>query len=227
MKPAIYMILVIVLSSCAAPRTLPRVDGVTHLTFRSIELETQKINSPVQINQFMSFFNSFLSKWSVPWYGPPVAQVHFDLYSGEKTVATFGISKNFITRTYGDFYSQTVDENEIRSFAESFHPALIEALYPILSDEIEAGKKLDYCKQQLSELPIGSSKSFAEQFLSKKRMEISYRSKIRWNIVLAIVNEGTYVNTAISAQLVFNEDSLLEKKRFFGYKLMQKPSADP
>lgn len=227
MKSTIHIILIIVLSSCTTAKTLPRVDGVTHLTFRSFELETQKIDSPLQIQQFMSFFNSFLSKWSVPWYGPPVAQVHFELFSGEKTVANFGISKDFVTRTYGKFYSQTVGENGIRSFAESFHPALIEALYPILPDEIEAGKKLDYCKQQLSELPIGSSKSLVEQFLSKKRMKITYRSKTRWNIVLAVVNQGTYVNTAISAQLVFNEDSLLEKKRFFGYKLMQKPSAYP
>ncbi len=77
----------------------------------------------------MNFYNKFSDGWTVPWYGAPVGKIHFDLYSNEKFIGNFGISKYFITRTYGDFWSQSVEEGEIKKFVKSSHPALAEALY--------------------------------------------------------------------------------------------------
>lgn len=228
MRIAITILSTLLAISCAADRTLPELTGVTHIEFRSQHLETQRIGTAEDIENFMNFYNNFSDGWTIPWYGPPVAKVHFDLYSNEKIIGNFGVSRNFITRTYGDFWSQFVEEAKIEKFARSSHPALAEALYLKIPDRVDKAQVLENWKKKLEELSIGATKTEIELFIRKNNVSVNNRNEGEfnlgywWNIELEIVNEGQYVNTVIAAQFVLNEDLSLKNKRFFGFQHSKK-----
>ncbi len=228
MRLIILILSAFITSSCAAAEKLPRVDTVTHIEFKSHELDGLRIDDPKMIGRFLGFYNQFLEGWSIPWYGPPVAKIHFSLFSGNQLAGDFGVSNNFITRTHGNFWSQTVSEERILAFINGSHPALVEMLYPKIPKGKESRELLSHWKEKLKALDVGATKGEIESFIRENAIRVSHRNNGEynlgywWNIELTTVNKGQFVNTIVAAQLVLNEDLSLKKKRFFGYKLAKK-----
>ena len=62
------------------------------------------VSEPEKLRLIEDFISQFLDGWYVPWYGPPVANLHFSLYSNGEFIGDFGVSEGFIIRTYGNFF---------------------------------------------------------------------------------------------------------------------------
>lgn len=218
---------ILLVTGCTSTETLQRVyvgEGA-RLEFESQELNTISIESRAKIEAFVEFYNERLDKWGIPWYGAPVAKVHFKLYEGEKLVGTFGMSDHFITR--GFWLSRTASRSDIKDFSASFHKALSENLYPVIPNR--KNEELKKAKKNLSLFIEGESLEIIEMKLIKNNVCSLYKSDKKFgnifiNINLNTVNSGEYLDTIVKAQLVFNEQNNLVKTRFFGFEVSKKCS---
>lgn len=220
-----FIAAVVLCSGCAAT-TLPPIAEVDEIRLKSNELGEVMITDSNTIVAVLDFANGFKDGWGVPWYGPPVATLHFEFYSRSKLVANFGLSKNFVTRTpgIGNFLSQRVESGRVHKFARDTHPAILEAVFLTIPKGDESETVIDYWKSVLNELEPGASWPELEVFLKEHSIRISHANDNQFglgywrSLELQVVYEGAYVNTAVSAQLQLNPDLSLKKVRFFGYR---------
>jgi len=181
------------------------------------------ITEPSTVQAVQAFANEFKSGWSVPWYGPPVADLQVEFYSNSKFVGDFGVSPTFVTRTYGDFWSQRVSEDTIRALART-HLGIQEAVFLEEPPEPERTALLRHWKNELGKLDSGMTWSDIDTFLKAHAVQVSFTSNNKFglgywrNLALQTVHEGRFVNTVIAAQLLLTADSTLRRVRFFGYQ---------
>ena len=86
---------------------------------------TTNLNEPIKeikdkesVEGLVSFVNYLPQKWEVPWYGPPVGKIYFNLFSEGKFVGNFYVGPNFFGRdiSYGHdsyFFSQSATKEQI------------------------------------------------------------------------------------------------------------------
>jgi hypothetical protein len=98
--------------------TLPPIADVSRVGVRVRGSLEQEITSPAKIEELLQFVNSYDAEWRVPFAGPPVGQIYFDFYDGEKFVGNFYVGPSFFGRDYGNFFSQTVTDEEIGELQE-------------------------------------------------------------------------------------------------------------
>ncbi len=204
-------------------RALPPIPNSTEIRLRSNALRELVITEPSTVQAVQAFANEFKSGWSVPWYGPPVADLQVEFYSNSKFVGDFGVSPTFVTRTYGDFWSQRVSEDTIRALART-HLGIQEAVFLEEPPEPERTALLRHWKNELGKLDSGMTWSDIDTFLKAHAVQVSFTSNNKFglgywrNLALQTVHEGRFVNTVIAAQLLLTADSTLRRVRFFGYQ---------
>jgi hypothetical protein len=79
----------------------------------------KEIKDKESVEKLISFINSLPPKWEVPWYGPPVGKIYFNLHSEGKLTGNFYVGPNFFGRdaSYGhdayNFFSQSATKAQI------------------------------------------------------------------------------------------------------------------
>jgi hypothetical protein len=204
-------------------RALPPIPISTEIRLRSNELRELVITDPSTVGAVQAFANEFRDGWGVPWYGPPVAKLTIEFYANSKFVGDFGVSPTFVTRTYGDFWSQRVSEDTIRALAGT-HLAIQEAVFLEEPPEPERTELLRHWQNELGKLDSGMTWTDIDTFLKAHAIQVTYASNNRFglgywrNLALQTVHEGQFVNTVVTAQLLLTADSTLRRVRFFGYQ---------
>ena len=208
--------ILLLLASCQTTR-LPPIAHADRIEISSFNLpDGIEISDKEKIGKAIQFINSFPDGWSVPWYGPPVAAVNFALWNGKKLVGNFGVSSNFITRDYGDFWSQSVSSDKLRAFAESTHASILEATATIVPPQTNLSKELERAKRALNGLTIGSDIDSIYRYIQNTGFEITADYPNFINVTVKKLHEGFYADTVISGQYVLNRNRGLQNVRFFG-----------
>jgi hypothetical protein len=227
-RSTVILIACLSVSACQNSPVLPPIPNSTEVRLRSQELGELVITEPRTVEAVRTFANEFKDGWGVPWYGPPVSRLLIDFYAGSTFVGNFGVSNNFVTRTYGEFWSQRVSEKTLKAFAVRTHLAIQEAVFLEELTDQESKELLQRWETKLSELQPGKGWPEVGDFLKANAIQIAYVSgndpkfgSFR-NLVLQTVHEGRYVNTVIAAQLQLNFDLTLNRVRFFGYQHAKK-----
>lgn len=169
--------------------------------------------------KIVDFINAFPDGWDVPWYGPPVAAVHLSLWKGDKYVANFGISTTFITRDYGNFWSQTVSEQLLKEFAKTTHTAIYEGAFRIIPDGIDLDGSLNIAKSLIEKLDVGSDINSIYKYINESNMEITTDYDSFINVTIMKLRKGIYADTVIAGQYQLTSDRRLAKVRFSGVKI--------
>ncbi len=203
--------------------TLPPISNVNIIKLRTIEYTDEIIiTDSNKIDYLLRFINSFPDGWNVPWYGPPVSNVFFECYNNDKFICNFGVSENFITRDYGNFWSQTVDKNIIKKFAENSHEVVYEALYLTIPNDINLKKEINISKQKLNELKINSDINEIYDLIKNNKFKITYDHKKFINVTIKTLYIGKYLDTVICGQYLLDNNRYLAKIRFFGVRSRMK-----
>ena len=118
----------------------------------------------------------------------------------------------------------------MKQFAGSIHPVIEENLFPIIPVDPDSDDKLNFWRQKISQLKSGMNHQQLKSFIRDNNIRIKQvnrpvDSKDYWiNLQLSLVNNGSYVDTIIAAQLFLNQDHSLQASHFLGYQLAKKPA---
>jgi hypothetical protein len=75
--------------------------------------EVTRITDPKTVARVVGLVDRYRDGWVVPWYGPPVADTIVVFYAHGHAIGDFGIGSDFVTRTYGGFYSRRIPSGEL------------------------------------------------------------------------------------------------------------------
>jgi hypothetical protein len=81
-------------------------------------LPVLEIKDPAKQTALVAFVNALPSKWSVPWYGPPVGQIYFKFFRDGKFVGNFYVGPNFFGRDGSNFWSQSASKRQMDQLSE-------------------------------------------------------------------------------------------------------------
>lgn len=203
--------------------TLPPIPEADRIVITAHELAGEvPITDPGSIRFIRSFVNGQPEGWGVPWYGPPVAAVRLQFYAGNAFVGDFGLSEDFITRTHGDFYSKNMDEKALREWAMATHPAIFEAAFTIIPDNVDTGLAMERAKTALSGLKTGTEAAALYAHIAGVGWTITADYPAFINVSLATLHEGGYADTVIAGQLELDGERRLKGARFFGIVIRKK-----
>jgi len=88
-----------------------------------------ELNDPQKVQPVVSFINSRLDGWGVPWSGPPVGQVYVNLLKRDGTpIGNFYIGPWFFGRDQGNFWSRRATEEEVAQLEQLLSVPLMEIL---------------------------------------------------------------------------------------------------
>ena len=220
---AVALICFSLVGCVSTKQTLPPQEPADRIEISGIDLaDVVEIDDPETVEAVVQFINDHPSKWTVPWYGPPVASVRINLWKDDEFVGNLGVSDHFITRNYGNFWSQRLPRAEIEEFALSVHPAVHEGAFIKIPDGTDLEKSLDESESKFENIEKGTKIEDIYGYISQNGMTISADYPRFINVTISVLNEGEFADTTISGQYVLNANRSLEKTRFFGVRITKK-----
>lgn len=109
-------------SPAEAGTTLPPVASFTRATVRLCTLgagTVREITELEQVNAVRHFIDRYPTGWKVPWSGPPVGRYCFDLFDHDERVDAFQVGATFVSRNFGNFYSQPISPDAVAALSKA------------------------------------------------------------------------------------------------------------
>ena len=130
MERIFIIIALFLVVGCASKESLPPQEMVDEIRVERTHPNTELLilKDIETIESIVAFINTKKHGWSVPWYGPPVGQIYLNLYKNEKFVGNFYIGPKFFGRDYGNFWSQTANDEDIEKFGSLLGLDLMELI---------------------------------------------------------------------------------------------------
>jgi len=116
MKRVLAVFIMFVVAGCVSKESLPPQEIVDEIRIEQTYPNTELLilSSKEKVEGVIAFINTKKNGWSVPWYGAAVGQIYLNLYKSEKFVGNFYVGADFFGRDYGNFWSQSASEEEIK-----------------------------------------------------------------------------------------------------------------
>jgi hypothetical protein len=126
----VLALMALLLSSVTEAATLPPVEApdVIEVERNYPKQVIAELRDPDKVRAVVSFMNSRLTGWDVPWYGPPVGQVYLKLVKNDRLVDNFYVGPWFFGRDRGNFWSQRATEQEVQKLGELIGVPLLEII---------------------------------------------------------------------------------------------------
>jgi len=114
--------LCLLLAGCGAREKLPAQQPADFVRITTLagfpELPRREIREKERVAALVAFVNSLPSKWSIPWYGPPVGRVYFEFVSARRTAGNFYVGPDFFGRDTDRHYSQDASREKIQELGK-------------------------------------------------------------------------------------------------------------
>lgn len=216
-------------TSAQAMQSLPQLSNIDHIEISGPSLDIIVITDTQKIIQIVNFINPYQSTWSLAAKNKiPDNQLTFSFYSNNEHISDIGFSALFISQLYGKQWSQAIPKNIMKQFAGSIHPVIEENLFPIIPVDADSDERLNFWQHKISQLKSGMNHQQLKSFIRDNKIRIKQVNrpvdgKKYWiNLQLSLVNDGSYVDTIIAAQIFLNQDHSLQATHFLGYQLAKK-----